>query len=204
MLFRSYESGDHAGQIWFRLRNGETLQVDSGIADWTAEHALLFSRVGTTLSVSVDGVVKGTLTVTLEPDASFIVGAPLRLAGNHVDGNVQSLLARFTRVDATYVPPGLYLNGAAVDASLSGSASKELSGAIVTQDDGWVDVGAATMGAWGTGDFSIEITMQMTAATGWAAGAECGALFIRSTNPKSPFDGPSCFLYESGDHAGQI
>ena len=46
----------------------------------------------------LDDVVKGTLTVTLEPDASFIEGAPLRFASNHVYGTAQNLLARFTRV----------------------------------------------------------------------------------------------------------
>ena len=68
---------------------------------------------------------------------------------------------------------------------------------IIFSNNQHADIAPATLGDFGAGDFVIQFTYSGVGSDATADGTY-GALFIRSSNYKSPYTGPSAFLFDSG------
>jgi len=82
----------YSRKIEFRLSGiaGEILNVDSAVTSWAIANHLAFVRRGNALELHVNGVLKGSISVSQHLNINN--AAPFRIGGNHVVPQFQSLI----------------------------------------------------------------------------------------------------------------
>ena len=127
---------------------------------------------------------------------------PATTAGEFRAGDTMEFLTGVSISSNSCNPPppwsAITLLGALVSPTYGGGAT--LSGtSILVGDNDYFSLPSSALGAFGAGDFSIEITLRAT-LSGTAAFADgtYGALFIRSSQSGSPYTGPSSFIFADG------
>lgn len=174
------------GKIQFRLRGDDKMDCPAGtLSNPTSsqKRRLKFVHAGGRLSVLVDNVVKCSRKVSLVAGYNDFKTAPLRFGGNHGNKDYQNLHVALSDIV-------LYKGADNLDAVWKTSK-------VDLANNKHYDIPATTLGTFGAGDFSVDLT--------WAGkgghltpDGTYGSLFIRSGQMGYPYSGPSAFIWDNG------
>ncbi|MDP7629947.1 MAG: hypothetical protein QGF03_05095, partial [SAR324 cluster bacterium] len=125
------------GEINFRLRGDDKLELPAGTvsswADWV-DLRFKYSAAANKLQIFVNGVEKGSRSLSQTVNSSHFVNAPLRFGGNHVEPEVQSLNAQIKNLYISEINEPIGRDWRAVAAVESTSANEVVGFSIGYQD----------------------------------------------------------------------